>query len=114
MRTSKWICLLVGALLGAGLWPFFAWLVGAIDDGTVNAPAGSIEVVASLWLMLGMPGIMLENRGYLTLAFLMLFWGAVGAVVARICYYGYECLLSMLSMRNEQPFADGDEDSRGD
>jgi hypothetical protein len=114
MRTSKWICLVGGALLGAGLWPFFAWLVVAIDDGTINAPPRSIEILAPVWIILGMPGVILENRGYLTLGFLMLFWAAVGAAIARVCYYGYECLLSMLSMRNEKPFADRGDDSGGD
>jgi hypothetical protein len=111
MQTSKWTCLVAGALLGARLWPFLAWLVGAIDDGTINAPPRSVEIVAPVWIILGMPGVILENRGYLTLAFLMLFWGAVGAAIARICYYGYEWLLSMLSMRNEKPFSDGGDDS---
>jgi hypothetical protein len=104
MRASKWICLLVGALFGAGLWPFFAWLVGSIDEGSVDASFA--KLVVPVCFILGMPGVILENRGYWTLAFLMVFWGAVGAGIARICYYAYECLLSMLSMRNERPFAD--------
>jgi hypothetical protein len=103
MRAAKWICLLVGALLGAGLWPLFAWLVVAIDEGRVDAPT---ELVVPVWIFLGMPGVVLENRGYLTLAFLMTFWASVGVGVARICFYAYECLLSMLAMRNEAPFAD--------
>ena len=114
MRASKWICLLVGALFGAGLFPYFAWLVAAIDEGSGGAPPLLVEVVTPAWIILGTPGAVLENQGYSTLAFVMGFWAAVGAGIARMGYYAYECLLSMLSMRNEEPFADPREGPRED
>jgi len=112
MRASKWICLLVGALFGAGLPPFFAWLVVAIDEGRIEKSRDLNGLVFPVWIFLGMPGVVLEGRGYLTLAFVMAFWAVVGAGIARICYYAYECLLSILAMRKEAPFADRGDDSR--
>jgi len=112
MRAAKWICLLIGAFRGAGLWPLLAWLVVAIDEGHVDPSFG--KFVFPVWILVGMPGVVVEARGYLTLAFLMAFWGAVGAGIARMCFHAYECLLSMIAMRKEAPFGDRREGPRVD
>lgn len=73
------IALMFG-LLGAVAWPVVAWIIYELDERRITS--GLEMPLAIVYFVLSLPGAVVQNRGDLTLAVMMIFWGIVGAVVA--------------------------------
>jgi hypothetical protein len=84
MRSrSAWLATIAGGILGAVAWPLVSKLVYLFDEGGWTAPAQLDVVVVFVWMVLSMPGAIVDGRGYLTLAVVSGFWTIVGAFIAN-------------------------------
>lgn len=63
--------------------PLAAHIVFVLDEGEHKVP--SVIEFASLWIwwLLSLPGMAVENRGYLTMLVVCGFWAIVGASLSR-------------------------------
>ena len=69
---------IIGALMGAALCPMAIYLFGLSDGG--YHPGAFVETcIVLFWFSISLPGVVLENRGHLTIGFTCLFWATLGA-----------------------------------
>lgn len=76
----------LGGLVGAGLAPISLALFSLLDGERPRLWWVLEAAIASLWVVTSLPGVLVENRGWFTMAFVCCFWGAIGAALASFWY----------------------------
>ena len=91
---SMWLWVVGGGLCGATMPALLTWLVTYVDESGSEL----FSPIVFIWWLFVSPGMVLPGHGALTLGFVMAFWAAVGAAVAR---------RSFLQREQRRPLDDG-------